>query len=54
MENGDTVGNNISEDNFSILPVPAGFEVTIHGKVLVAIHYSVLDARNGYIRNVVV
>ena len=23
-------------------------------KVLVAIHYSVLDARNGYIRNVVV
>ena len=23
-------------------------------KVLVAIHYSVLDARNGYIRNIVV
>ena len=23
-------------------------------KVLVAIHYSVLDARNGYIRNVVI
>ena len=30
--------------------VPAGSAI----KVLVAIHYSVLDARNGYIRNVVV
>ena len=32
------------------LPVHAGSAI----KVLVAIHYSVLDARNGYIRNVVV
>jgi len=32
----------------------SGFHAGSAIKVLVAIHYSVLDARNGYIRNVVV
>jgi len=36
--------------NFVIVDGHAGSAI----KVLVAIHYSVLDARNGYIRNVVV
>ena len=37
-------------DKRRLLDGHAGFAI----KVLVAIHYSVLDARNGYIRNVVV
>jgi len=37
-----------TENNISVIVTYTMYEV------LVAIHYSVLDARNGYIRNVVV